>query len=223
MATKKVSAMTPATALTGAELVPIVQGGANKSSAVSLLMGNANVFLESIRDFGSVAIGMTSAIGALGTLPLVDGRLQMVAVRLLKAGTVTGVKWVQVTQGNYTADQNNRIGLYSQAAGVLTLVASTANDGDLWKSLPGVVAKAFSAPVALAVGTYYVGYLYNSSAQTTAPQISGITMSVGAQLLDMTNSNVLCSYVAANDLVPSTTAMSTITGANATAGFFLLY
>lgn len=223
MATKKISAMTAATALTGAELVPIVQWGANKQVPFNLMMEYSSPLIEGLQALGSVIKGMSLKGLPDTTVTLVDGRQQMVAVYLRKAAIITGVKWCQITQGNYTANNNNRIGLYSQAAGVLTLEASCANDGDLWKGAAGVITKAFSAPVALAAGVYYIGYLYNSSEQTTAPQIGGSALSVYGYVLDCTNSNSLCAYVVTTDLKASTTSMSDITGAQTSPAFFLLY
>ncbi len=225
MATKKVSAMTAATALTGAELVPIVQGGANKSSTVSLFLEETDEFLQGIRALGSVALGRTLSLGPpSSSITLVDGRQQMVAVWLKKSATLTGVKFIQMTQGNYTADNNNRIGLYTQLAGSLTLVASCANDGNLWKGAPGIITVPFTVPYAATRGVYYVAYLYNQSAVVTAPVIAGTPqISVNCHVLDMTNSNSLSSYKASADLLPTATLMSAMDGPNYIPGFFMLY
>lgn len=105
---------------------------------------------------------------------LADGRIEFQSVYISQAATITGAWFLQVTQGNYTADNYNGIGLYSYSAGTLTLVASTTNDGNIWKTAASTYAsKAFSTPYSAAAGVYYVGFLYNSSAQTTAPSVGG--------------------------------------------------
>jgi len=225
MATKKISAMTVATTIADADLIPIVQGGTNKSSSFGLIRANADYTLKVLQGLGSVALAYTlPPYVYVGTTSLVDTREYMVPIYLPKAATVTGVKFVQTTQGNYTGDQNNRVGLYSVAAGVLTLVASCANDANFWVNAAGIVTKAFSVPYAAPAGVYYIGYLYNNSAQTAAPVLAGhAAYTVNMNILDLANDNKLVSYFdARTDLVPSTTTMAGTS--NATIGaFFMLY
>ena len=224
MATKKVSAMTPATSVANADLIPIVQGGENKSASDGLINFHANHYLNKIRALGSAALATTfDPYFCSAGQTLIDGRQYMIPIFLQKDATLTGVKFQQVTQGNYTADNNNRIGLYSVVAGVLTLVASRANNGDLWKGAAGAITVPFSAPYAAAAGVYYIGYLYNNSAQVTAPVLAGHpTLQASVAPLDLANSNILSSYFASTDLVASTTAMSTALPAAGSA-FFMLY
>jgi hypothetical protein len=215
---------TEATALTGAEKLEILQGGATKVAPYSLLRAESNFTLKKIQTLGSVALGVTfDPYFATATQTLVDGRQYMVPFYLPKAETITGVKFVQVTQGNYTADNNNRIGLYSVVAGVLTLQASCANNGDLWKSAGGIITVAFDAPYAASAGVYYIGYLYNQSAQVTAPSIAAhLTLQANVSFLDMANSNALSCYIATANLAASTTALSSFAVA-ASSAFFIIY
>lgn len=226
MATKKISAMTAATSLTGDEQVPIVQGGVNKSTTSAMLVGEHENQLRMLNSMGSVAIAITIPIYALASSQtFVDGRQYMMPIYLHKASTITGVKFLQTTQGNYTADNNNRIGLYTITTGILTLVASCANDGDLWKgATSSLVTKAFSASYSAIAGFYYIGYLYNNSAQTTAPAISAanFTGGTGSAALDFTNGLFYSSYKATADLVPDTTNINTFSPAG-TLPFFMLY
>jgi len=139
-----------------------------------------------------------------------DGRCYFSPVYLSKAATITGVKWLQRTTGSYTGDNENRIGLYSYSGGTMTLVASCANDATLWSTVGTSTfgSKAFSGTYSAAAGLYFVGALYNSSAQTTAPTVGGSTITVAAQsTLDFTNSAKISSYVATTTL-PSSQAMS---------------
>ena len=127
--------------------------------------------------------------------------------------TLTGVKWIQRTQGSYTADNNNKVGLYSYSGGTLTLVASCADDGNLWKGASGSVqSKAFSSTYVTLTNTqYFVAFIYNNSAQVTAPQISMSTPNTGSVLtyqLDFTNSAKLVSTKTATTDLAATQAMS---------------
>lgn len=213
-----------ATALAGTERIEVLQGGATKYTDPAQIVEISDEFLQGIRQLGSVALGRTLSLGPPSvTLTLIDGRCQLVACFLKKPGTVTGVKFIQLTQGNYTADNNNRIGLYTVSAGVLTLVASSANNGDLWKGAAGTITVPFDVPYVATAGVYYVGYIYNSSAQVTAPTIAGTPqVSVGGLNMDLANSNMLAGYKAGTDIVASTTPMSDFS-ANYIPGFFLLY
>lgn len=119
--------------------------------------------------FKAEPIGQT-ANGITTSMTMGSGRFELTLVYLPTAATITGVKFYQVTAGSYTADAYNGIGLYSVSAGVLTLVASSTNNGALWSSVGGGWnGTAFSSTYAAAAGVYYVGFLYHSSAQTTAP------------------------------------------------------
>ena len=55
------------------------------------------------------------------------------------------MKFVQIAQGLYTATNENRIGLYSYSEGTITLVASTADNGDLWKGIANTLVDAYVA------------------------------------------------------------------------------
>jgi hypothetical protein len=138
------------------------------------------------------------------------------AVYLEKNATLTGVKWFQTTQGNYIANNNNRIGLYSYSAGTLTLVASCANDGDLWKGAANTMtSKAFSSTYVATKGLYFIATLYCRASQTTAPGILAFQniFNVNQLSVDFTNSVALImTYTAQTDL-PSSVAASALTAA----------
>jgi hypothetical protein len=145
------------------------------------------------------------------THTMIDGSVEFVAVYLDVAKTLTGVKWYQGTIGNYTADNNNRLGLYTYSAGTLTLVASCANDGTLWQTAGSNTwgSKAFSSTYAAASGLLFVAFLWNNSAFVTAPVLgAGATLSNAAMAAaDFTNSAKMYCSVAGTDL-PATQAMS---------------
>lgn len=106
---------------------------------------------------------------------LADGDLGLQSIYLPYPATITGVGLVLVTQGDTTADNENRLGLYTSDGTNLTLVASTADSGTFWEASAGNVRKALSAPYVAAAGRYWVGYLSNWSAVATAPKIGAAT------------------------------------------------
>jgi hypothetical protein len=116
---------------------------------------------------------------------LTDNRLHLAYIGTPEFDTtVSSVTFYKSTAGVYTADQENRIGLYelNNGTGVLTLIASTVNDGNLWKNT-GLVDTNFSASASVTSGTpYFIGALYNSSAQTTQPQILGDISTVSSTI-----------------------------------------
>jgi hypothetical protein len=99
-----------------------------------------------------------------------------------KDTTVTGIRFVQAVAGNYTPDNTNGIALYSFSGTTYTKVVETTNDTadpNIFEATANtVVTKAFSTPTHIAKGFYAVSFLYNSSAQTTAPSLSGINTTV---------------------------------------------
>lgn len=142
---------------------------------------------------------------------LADGSLRMVPVIIPVAVTITGVRWFQVTQGSYTSDNYNGWGLYTVSSGTATLVASSTDDGNIWKGTGNTwQTKALSSTYNAAAGVYYLAALYNSSAETTAPSIGG-----GAALnndavspFDFTNSNRLVGALGSHTSMPSPITMS---------------
>lgn len=146
---------------------------------------------------------------------LVDGQIKYEAVYLTKAATLTGIKVYVRVVGNYTGDNNNRVGLYSYSSGTLTLVASSANNATLWTSAANAIQTIpFSSTYAASAGLYFVGFLYNNSAQTTAPTLaSGVALNnlvMASTAMGFTNSAKLHGTSSGTDL-PSSIAMSSIT------------
>lgn len=136
---------------------------------------------------------------------MVDGQIKFTAVYLPKAATLTGIKVYVRVLGNYTGDNNNRVGLYSYSGGVLTLVASSTNSATLWTSAANAIQTIpFSSTYAASAGIYYVGFLYNQSAQTTAPALaSGVALNnlvMGSTALGFTNSAKLYGTANGTDL-----------------------
>ena len=172
----------------------------------------------------AMAIGL--AFDRLNTATTLSDQNEMyVAVYLPTAQTITGVKWYQGTQGNYTANNYNGVGLYSYSGGTMTLVASSTDDGTIWKAAATtVVSKAFSSTYAAAAGIYFVGALWCRSAVVTAPSIYGAVASatLAAGAVDFTNSAKIYSTKSAGTSLPATRLQSATTGTNVQL-FFALY
>jgi hypothetical protein len=179
------------------------------------------------------ALGSTIKANAVGlsfnrltlALTLADQNEMYVAVYLPIPQTVSGVKWYQGSQGVYTANNYNGVGLYSYSGGTMTLVASSTDDGNIWKAASNTVtSKAFSSTYAAAAGIYFIGALWCRSAVTTAPSIYGAasTATLAAGAIDFTNSAKLYSTKAAGTSLPATRLQSATTGTNSQL-FFALY
>jgi hypothetical protein len=182
---QRIDAMTAASAADGTEIFHVYQGGNSRKMSVNQVKTFVDASYWNV-DAGTIMTALGSNIKATGVaLPLrdasavvaiADGQIRIVATEIRTAQTITGVSFVQRVQGAYTADNYNGVGLYSYNSGALTLVASSTDDGDLWKQTANAYTqKAFSSPYAAAAGTYFIAILYNTSAQSTAPQVSGLS------------------------------------------------
>lgn len=147
------------------------------------------------------------------TLTMGDGIVRFFPIWLPKPQTLTGVKWYQNTAGNYTGDNNNKVGLYTYSGGTLTKVAESTNDANLWKATGGTFgSKAFSSTYAAGAGLYFIAILYNQSSQTTAPVINKQPdQPVNTLAVDFTNSAKLASKLTGQTDLPSSQAMSGLT------------
>lgn len=182
--------------------------GVNKSTDTYALLGS----VVQCQTFGMTIVNINSS------QTLSDARATYVLLDPMPGGlTITGVKFWQVTQGNYTADNNNKVGIYSYSGGTLTLVASCADDGNLWKGASSTwVTKAFSSTfVTVANTAYFVAALYNQSAVVQNPIIGASSTLAGTVLaltsFDFTNSARAVGYVVTQNDLPATQAMSGFT------------
>jgi len=143
-------------------------------TSVAGSMGAPDFWVEAMQALGGniKAVPLWCDMDASTSYTLVDGTIFTSAFYLTKDMLITGVRWALATQGDYTADNNNRIGLYKVTGTTATLVASTANDPDLWKSAAYAwQTLPFTQSYQAEKGIYYVSFIYNSSAQVTAPAI----------------------------------------------------
>lgn len=164
--------------------------------------GSANIQTESIlnliQGLGSVQKGVhwMGPLSGVTNQPLVNQRQFFQAIYLPKAQTLTGLTWIQGTQGNYTADNYNGVFIYSISGGTMTLERSSTDDGDIWKAAPGFASKAFSTTYTAAAGWYIIGGLWCRSVQVIAPAIAGYaTINSVYATLDLADSVKLSSYL----------------------------
>jgi hypothetical protein len=173
--------------------------------------------IQAMQALGSVikatTLGTDVVTNITTSTAMVDGTRLFNAVWLQTSETITGVKFYQGTQGNFTGDNFNGIGLFSYSGGTLTQVAVTANDANIWKGTSGTwQTVAFTTPVALSPGIYYYCFMYNNSAETTAPTI-GVAQPVGASGVavgDFTNSAKLTANQTTQTTMPSSIAMTSL-------------
>lgn len=192
----------------------------SQSDLVSALSAKDNTDLLAYAALGSAikseTVGQKLQYANVAT-NLVDGQIKYTAVYLQNAATITGVKFYVRTLGVYTGDNNNRVGLYSynNTNGNLTLVASSANSATLWTSAANAIQTVpFSSTYAAAAGIYFVAYIYNQSAQTTAPGLaSGVALNnlaMSSTAMGFTNSAKLHGTSTGTDL-PASILSSAIT------------
>jgi len=150
----------------------------------------------------------------VGTIiSLTSQQVRFVAVYLPQAATITGVKWVQQTNGSYTASNYNGVGLYTYSGGTLTLVTSSTNDNACWSQGGSTMnSKAFSSTYSASAGLYFIGAMYSASAAGTVPTLMGTSTLTNASMsMDLTNSAKLSGQVSTLTALPSTQAMSGVT------------
>lgn len=123
---------------------------------------------------------VAAEFGGSNTTPaLVDGTIYYNMVVVTDSTRLTSFQYSLQTSGVFTGDNNSVIGIYSFSAPTFTKIGNTATDaaGAKWKVGIGLSSTTnLVTPVWLAPGKYAIMYLYNSSAQTTAPSVYGISL-----------------------------------------------
>jgi hypothetical protein len=198
---------------TDPNFLTIDNSGIVHTIATSSFATTSQIQLDDVRGYqalGSVIkgspIGLT--LNRLNTsLTLTSGRLQLTAVFIPVETTVTGVRFYQTLIGTFTANNENRVGLYSynSSTGAATLVASTADNANIWKATTNTwTSAAFSTPVTIQPGDYYIAMLYNAAGGATAPQIGAATGYVnGITPFDFPNSGKLTCHIVTQNTLPS--------------------
>lgn len=162
----------------------------------------------------AVTVGAVNVPTASFTL--LDQQIQFTMIYVRDTMTITGVKWWQSngSTASYTANNYNGWAIYSLSAGTLTLIDSTANDGNIWKGGQAVQTKAFTATRSLTEGVYVIAALYCRSAEVTAPVIGAVsgTGNTAVMSWDFGNSVKLSAHKTAVVTPPLSQAYSGLTG-----------
>jgi hypothetical protein len=158
--------------------------------------------------------------GDLNTLnTLTDARLNLTYIISDWADTMRYVSFYITTPGVYTADNENRIGIYTidTTSGTCTLVASTVSDGNLWKASAGLVNVPLSSYYVMPPNTpHYIASVWNASATTTAPIIYGHSNTASSILqIGAVSGFRLTNSVSAQSTLPSTFNLSSTTQVSA--------
>lgn len=147
---------------------------------------------------------------------LTDARLYGALFEITYDTLITGVKYHQYLQGDFTADAYNGFAIYSVSGTTYNKVAETANDAALWKSAAySNGSKAFASPVAVSAGLYVVTALYNMSSGATAPQI--MLANNRGSLLNiafMINTPPMGFYLAGQSSMPTSITKASVTNAS---------
>lgn len=189
MGDTKISDLTGVTAVADTTQFISVQPGSGKrvngSVIKTFLTPTYDMVVQAHRALGSAIIMQTLNYPlpiCTSNSILNDGTIDLMGMELEADATLTGMMLYMVTQGDYTADNNNKVGLYSHSAGVLTLRASCANDGDLWKAADNtLIIKPFTTPYVAPAGIYYAALIHNFSSSVTAPRTASCVAFNAAQ------------------------------------------
>ena len=134
---------------------------------------NQNTTLIMRQLMGSPIIADTmDFLGTTGIPTLVDRQVTFQAIYIPFPALATGIILYLHAAGVFTGDASNEIGLYSYDSGTLNRVAITANNENIWKTA-NYSQVPFISPVTINRGLYFIGFIYNNSAQTTAPRMRG--------------------------------------------------
>jgi hypothetical protein len=214
----------------------LVSGTNIKTINSSSILGSGDLVVgQSIYD---IDLALSNALGAAfiaQNFPLnmansastragLDNRMDYYALYLPTDQTITGVKWIQAVQGNYTGDNYNGWGLYSYSGGTLTLRASSTNDSEIWKGTANTMqTKAFSSTYAATAGVYFLAWLYCQSAQTTAPSMYAKPNLPTGYNGAFTNSAALAFSQTGQTALPTPTVATTSLSSLATQSWVAIY
>lgn len=145
-----------------------------------------------------------------GGSALTSGTIYFVAMYLAAPSTITGAYVPFNTAGVYTPTNNNRVGLYSSDGTTLTLVASNADTPTMYSATAGgsMLTQAFSSTYSAPAGLYYIAYLWCSSATTTSPRLSTMTLNGSFVNAGIIGTNWRFGSLSGQTNLPSTQALS---------------
>lgn len=186
----------------------------------------SNSYVERLKALGSDVQYSNYLGGSISSFNMADGTIYLSSIFIPKTTIISNIGWRGgSTTGDYTADNYNGIGLYSinKITGDLILLGKTANDGSIW-AIPTITynSKNFETPLTLTKDIYFLGFLYNSSAQVTVPSVGtnsilGIPGFTNIPTFNLPTNTFLQGVVASQTVLPLSilTAAITKTGLSA--------
>ena len=152
--------------------------------------------------------------GPLSTLAFVNGTAYYTGLWLPTAQTLTGAILNIQTNGNYTANSFNGVGLYTyDGTGNIAQVAVSANTPNAWAQGTGFVKVAFTGTYLAAAGLFFVGVIYNSSAHVTNPIFLGQNSSTAGNPFASNSACLFGGLAGQTNLASPTQALSALNNA----------
>jgi hypothetical protein len=151
--------------------------GANTANSDRVLRGDSEWAFEvpphvaMLRAAGcDMKAAVCDPLGSNTTNNMVDGSMMGHMLVIPYDCTITGVWFNLATAGSITADNNNKVALFTFDGTNLTCVAASANNTTVWHATANTYAKeAFTSTYAASAGIYVVARLSNWSAAATTP------------------------------------------------------
>lgn len=182
-------------------------------------------FVDKLNSFGvtdikGAACGWNGVLMSTGApVTLVDGRVWYFMLdEITKTTTVTSIQFYEVATASFTADNTNNIALCRYDGTNFVKIAETANDGTMYNTGNSAKTVNLTSPIVITPGTYAVAFVYNSSAQTTAPTIAAVATSFQSFMYP---SNFKIASYTTGASIPSSVAVSSCTGTTSM-GWFIL-
>jgi hypothetical protein len=205
----KISALPTTTADPTGGTVPIVLSGTTYGINPALF-GASTPALDYqaaiYKAFGSpIKAESVGAFSASSNITLTSEQILWVAIWLTTPSTLTGVGWVQTTNGSGTATNFNGVALYTVSGTTLTQVAVSANTSTTWTQGTGFQKLPFTSTYSAAPGPYVVAILYSASSGTV-PVISAIVPNSNAMsTMGMTSGIKISGFLSTQTVFPSPT------------------
>ena len=152
-------------------------------------------------------IGMDLSLAIANLVTMTSGRKYFCSFYLKKPTLITGYKFNVQIAGVYTADAENGLSIHSMASNLSTEVTGTKVTSPTMWSVAGVITVPLTTPITLPAGEYKVYALYHSSAQTTAPIITGLTVGDSAGTYNnnaFSGNNAIIGYVNTQTILTTT-------------------
>jgi hypothetical protein len=170
--------------------------------------------------FKSILMSNPSISNITQSVGLTTQQFRGVAVYVPIAQIITGVKWFQIIQGNFTSTGYNGVALFTYSGGTITRVALSNDSEATWETATTNTwgSVAFATPYSASEGLYYIGLLFCGGA--TAPSIGGTVNASTSNVNtgDFTNSSKLSFTLNAQTTIPSSLSLGgagvTVSGNN---------